>query len=500
MENMKLRCHFSIIFENMWSLLIIIPLILIQEIEVLIEAFEALKSEGIDAFAAIGGITIPLGLLAVLLVIFLFQFLRWRKTWIILEDNLVIIERNTINKKKNTIAIENISAVNMERNIFERLVGTYRIKMDTNSATTADETDISIVFKEADAVHFRKTVLERMNALKGNTDEAAVSAEVVPDEVFEAAFGDRKIFKSSTKDLILYAFYTLPLSIVLLAAAGIGGLAWVSHNYGLGVFVKEALGGFLAVVLMTVSAIYNLIKRFIKCYGFTAYRDGKDIHIRYGLIKMVSYTIPVDKITAIHIEQPLISRIFKRYNAKIITVGLGDEQGEDTNLTLSLSRAGLREQLEELIPEYGWADIDTLVPEEKIGVAVRLFKSIKWHVLTVIAILVLTMAIEAPLWVGLGIPIGFDLFVNLLYVLSHKASGYSICDEGVIVSGGCFAKTYEMFTYKKMQILTMTYHPVAKKKEIGDGVIMLLDSVSMVPFIKRELAFEISNKIIGGTK
>ena len=35
----------------------------------------------------------------------------------------MIIEMNTLKRSKNTIAIENISAVNMERNLFERMAG-----------------------------------------------------------------------------------------------------------------------------------------------------------------------------------------------------------------------------------------------------------------------------------------------------------------------------------------------------------------------------------------
>ena len=54
-----------------------------------------------------------------------------------------------------------------------------------------------------------------------------------------------------------------------------------------------------------------------------------------------------------------------------------------------------------------------------------------------------------------------------------------------------------MFTYKKAQYITMTYHPVAKKHGIGDGVIMLLNSAASVPYIKEEVAHQIEERIIG---
>ena len=146
MGKLRFRCHFSIIFESLWQFWIVIFFILLNEIEVIIEAIETIGTDGLYSMLASGGIWGVLAILAVTLIVLFIQFLIWRKTWITIEDNLVIVERNTLKKVKNTIAIENISAVNMERNLFERIVGTYRIKMDTNSLTTAGETDISIVF------------------------------------------------------------------------------------------------------------------------------------------------------------------------------------------------------------------------------------------------------------------------------------------------------------------------------------------------------------------
>ena len=173
-------------------------------------------------------------------VIFTIQFLRWKKTWITLEDNLVIIERNTLKRYKNTIAVENISAVNIERNIFERLVGTYKIKIDTGSMTTAAKTDVAIVFKEKDAVIFRKSVLEKMTEIKDRINydgefrhqeyekryAEAVSPETHPDRLFDETAGGRKVFHSSKKDMMMHAIYTLPVISLIIAVSGAAAGSW----------------------------------------------------------------------------------------------------------------------------------------------------------------------------------------------------------------------------------------------------------------------------------
>ncbi len=496
MEKMKFRCHFSIIFETLWQFWVVIFFVLFSELESIIEMVQDIGTAGIMNYIKAGGLWGLLAITAITLVVLGFQFFRWRKTWVILEDNLVIIERNTLNKIRNTIAIENISAVNMERNLFERIVGTYRIKMDTNSMTTADQTDISIVFREDVAIQFRKLVLERMNALKGN-EEPALSEERQPDQLFEKKMADKKFFHCSTKDMFMHALYTMPLFSLLISIAGIGFTVWYISSFGWMDFIREAIGGFIALAFIVISCIWTIVKNFIAYYDFTVYRDGKDLHVRCGLIKLKSYTIPVDKISALQIEQPFFSRIFKRYNAKVVTVGVGDEEGESSNITMSLTKEQLKNQLHELVPEYDWASIEDTIPEENAGMSVRLAKSIKWHILTIISILALVFYFEAPWWVGILIPILVDILINVLYILSHRASTYLIKDEGAMFSEGYLNKTYMTIEYKKMQYMDLSYHPIANVYGVCDGVIMLLNSAASIPYIKPEIADEIQKRMIG---
>ncbi len=501
MGDMKLRCHFSIIFESLWQFWIVIFLMFFNQLDAIIDVIKSIGTGGLRGLIDAGGLWGLLGVTLLTAIILTVQYLRWRKTWIIIEDNLVIIERNTLRKYKNNIAIENISAVNMERNLFERIVGTYRIKMDTSSMTTANETDVSIVFREDMAIEFRRTILERMSVLKGNGEKTSLAEERQPDQVFETTAEEgRTVFHYNTKDMLAHTFYSMPLFSLIISLSGIAASIWYISNVGLSTFVQETIGGFIAVALLVIGSMYNVVKRFITYYDFTVYRDGGDLHVRCGLIKLRSYTIPVDKITALEVEQPPFARIFKRYSVKVVTVGIGDEDGESSNITMSLTKEKLKKQFEELVPEYQWGDIEAIIPEEKGGALVRLVQSIKWHIITIGCAVALVLTTELNLWIAVGIPLFVDAYINLLYFVSHKTAGYHITDKGVVISKGYFKKTYTICTYKKMQILTMEYHPLARHLGIGSGSINLLNDVKLVPYINKEVAFKISDNIIGGTK
>ncbi len=62
--------------------------------------------------------------LMLLLPVFIagYQFLVWKKTWIYLEEQTLVIERNTLRRKKNTYNPAHISNINTEQNLFELMI------------------------------------------------------------------------------------------------------------------------------------------------------------------------------------------------------------------------------------------------------------------------------------------------------------------------------------------------------------------------------------------
>ncbi|MCB5670486.1 PH domain-containing protein, partial [Erysipelatoclostridium ramosum] len=72
---------------------------------------------------------------------------------------------------KNTIGLKNISNVNTEQNLLEMLLGTCKVKLDTNSMSTSDKTDVKIILKKAEAEQFRLYVMKLMQGQEGDFEE-----------------------------------------------------------------------------------------------------------------------------------------------------------------------------------------------------------------------------------------------------------------------------------------------------------------------------------------
>lgn len=151
-NNIKFRNHASIILEK--SLKTIGTIVAIFFLNMISE----LGTEGVTGTDILWLVGIFVAVLAVAVG---YQAFLWAKTYISIEENTLVIERNTLNKKRNTIGLKNISNVNLEQNLLEMLLGTCKLKLDTNSLSTADQTDVNIVLKKVDAEKFRSMVLAK---------------------------------------------------------------------------------------------------------------------------------------------------------------------------------------------------------------------------------------------------------------------------------------------------------------------------------------------------
>ena len=130
-NNIRFRNHISIVIERLGRAILILGAVfvgnLLPELDTIVENLGNLKENLMIVLLASGGI------LAILALLLIWQVIVWSKTYISIQDQTIVIEQNTLNRKKNTIGIKNISNVNTEQNLFEMLLGTYKVKLDTNS-------------------------------------------------------------------------------------------------------------------------------------------------------------------------------------------------------------------------------------------------------------------------------------------------------------------------------------------------------------------------------
>lgn len=493
MEKQRFRNHFSSIFEKMAGFLGIIIILFISETGDLIGEIATMKISVIPVLIGIGIFVLVVG------AIFGWQFWVWSKTWIVLEENSISIEKNTFTLHKNTLGIKNISNVNVEQNLFEMILGTSKIKINTNSFSTANATDVKIILKKNEAEQLKQVLIERMEILNGN--ESLSEKNTNEDVSYDV--------KTSAKDIILNSIYSINAVWVVVAVLAISTFLGVIINLleqVLGEENMEALFGlgfalvFVAVIIV-VSIIYNLIRLYLKLYGFSVRRDNDKIYLKYGLFKQTDFSIPVDKINAIIIHQTFLARILRKYSVEIVNVGMGDDKEENTLVCLYGSKERVLKTIETILPEFASA---VCAKAERQPKAVWVIYGIRMLVLFLILGIVggMVVSIEVPVIIPICVISVIMLLSVILRILKFITTGMSISEEYLVIREGTFSVKHSFIKFEKVQYLTINKNILSNKLGIVKGRInilaMTLKSVQMLPYFKKEKVDDICRAVIKG--
>lgn len=501
-QGMRFRNHISIIAEQTGGLLIALLIVLVPS---LLENIDELMETGLK-FMDGKWLLVNLGLVLFFLVVIALQTAIWSKTYISLQDNAVVIERNTLNKKKNTIGIRNISNINTEQNLFEMLLGTCKVKLDTNSRSTADSTDVKIILKKADALAFKQEVTRRIRdaetgagqgfsaqqaAAAGVPGDALRGAGMMPDG--DAAETENYDVRSDLGDILHHGFFSMNILSVAVIILGIGGAAGtVFQIVGSPDAAQTLIGaasGILVAALIVASALWDTVKDFVRYYDFRAKRRGDKIYIRYGFLKKVEYTVPVDKIQALRLKQSFVARLGKRYMAEIVNVGMGDDKDEKNSfLILYSTEAKLNEKLAALLPEF----LDAAgVMVERQPCSVWAAWSVPALIYTVIvaacAAVCASAMPEYGLWAAAGAA-ALEICLAVGMILKYLTEGSLAGNDFLKLAKGYFSRSYLIVRYRNIQYVRFFRNPLAKACGIRKGQIHLLASAANtshpIPYFK----------------
>ena len=335
MDN-KFRNHPSLMLEQLGVFGVIIITFLISSLDDLDEILGDIKNSDSTTL-----LIVILVILAVILFRLAVNTIVWYKTWITVDETSITITKNTIFRSVNTIGLRNISNINIERNLLERILGTSTVKIDTESRSTADTTDVTILLRKDKAEALRERLLagatpakhtqtiaanEQLDGTAGaaasvpNNDQISRATSVqnsgqmstvssVPDNgqvtSANAAPNSRQVLSEvayNTKQVLTHCVYSASIiSLLVCLVALIAIIAFflkmvVFGNHSIGSLIQmipTALGGIVVIGSFVYAALRSLIGDFFRYYSFRIKRMPDHLHMEFGLFKRTSYEIPI---------------------------------------------------------------------------------------------------------------------------------------------------------------------------------------------------------------
>lgn len=442
-KNVKFRNHFSMVIESLLSMWLVWLYLLIS-----------IFSD--DAFEEkIGAIVICL---AVILFILIINTLSWCKTTFVFDENAIVMEKNTLTKTIVTVSMSNIATVNINRSVLQAILGIRKVKIDTNSSSSTTS-ELEIYLSKKDAYAFQQTI---MSYIKGEIE--ATGEDNIKEEVKSSS-------QASFDDIIFHCIYTL--KIVEIVATVVAGAFFILTEAEID--EGESVGGVMGVITMVIAVValvVSFLKSFFAYYKIEAARIQNELNVSYGFFDKKTFRIPINRIVAIKIKEPLIGRLFKKAYAEIVCVGMGDEEKELSLISLCTSKKLLATKLHTLLPEFIPEEISNadefyiFKREDKKGMKVRLIKSVVGILYLVIGALIL-ISIFGDDWseiisiFGL-IVLGFCLLILVYGICENRTSGYAVDSKYFRIANGAFNRDTFFVPYDKIEHMTINKSPVYK--------------------------------------
>lgn len=462
----------TFILEQMWGALVVFAALLFGNQQMIASAFLSLRTQQL-----VYGLAVLIGIFFILLLICLFYANRWYKTTITVVDGMLISEQKTLLRKKNSIALSNISNINLEQNLFERLIGTYKVKLDTNSLSTAEQTDVKIVLNRKRAEQLKQLIMQRVE----KTEEMELERESLADQQ-QVAASQELVISYTPAQIFQNALFNTSIALILATIVVLVVTIFaVLETMGSIKSLGSALLGIVVQAGVLLSLVKGLLDGWFKDYHFQAKRSKDQIYVQSGLLKKVEYTIPLHKIQAVSFSSTCLSRMFGRYYVEVINVGGEGEDATGRKILLMGKESELKDKLALLLPEYPYPE----AKEMKKQPVCMLF----WHLIWAVILggMISAGAIwgfevashsvlsDRTLW-WILLMIGICMIGIVIACFSYLTVGLYIDEDYLILERGCFAKTRVTLPYKNMQYIKVTQGIFGKLFHVSTAQIQVLAS------------------------
>ena len=445
------RNHITVIFEQLGAVGVVIITGLFSLVQENLSSAGGIKAVLRSLKYGVGarqGLVYLLAAAAALLLV-VWLLLRWYKTCFYIDGEYLVCERKTLMKKVTRLPFSSLATVNLERSVFERIVGTAKIKIDINSAVTADQTDFTFVLPLEKAKQFEQLLLKAKDKAACETDVAEGAAQRELVCAFSKAQAVRHVLLSQPV-----------VQLLVSAAVFVPGIAAQLETADISVVLPTAL-------IIVAAWLFGIAVKILSSCNFRVECDEKSIYISSGLLKVKKYSFERGKINALVVRRPLLARMAGLYSAEVAVVGFGNDKEETPQISLLADGAQLQKVLAACAPEFSCtgeiqhSDKAGLLPSVLSAVFISLFAAVPlWFFRPVLSVLA----------VIIGAAIG---------VLSHKSKTLSFDENIFSYSGGVLSKKTAFFKYGDIQTVQLRTNAVCGRFGIGKISLSILSSNAM---------------------
>lgn len=368
------------------------------------------------------------------------------------------IRQGLLNRQARTLAPDRIQNVSLVRNLFHRASGLVEVRIETAGDSSTEGLLSALSVEDAEAL------LTELNAARGQAAAAAATTDANAPPA-------PPILRLGAPELLAYGFTAGGLGLAILLMAVGSEVLTVTRPDEVNDLARAAsptrLVG-LGVLAVAASWTFSALRALVRHHGFTLSREptpkGPGLRAVEGLFTRREVSLSLNKVQLVSAVEPFLRRLMGFGTVSIETAGF--TAGEN----------GLPAAAEVLIP---------MVEQDRLGElfteAVPALSLDPWavsfhpaHPRALRRAIMASVLFATPIALGLGIAAGGGLasvlaaagvlgllaLLLLRAVLHHRALGWLVTPDVVLLRGGAIRRSTALLARNKLQSTHLSQGPL----------------------------------------
>lgn len=320
------RVHVLSPLLRMWAVVIgVVAVVLFQQSDLIVSAWEALGRSSLPSVLVVGGI------MAIFPVAFVLGWLVslpwWRATGYRVTGEEIAVRRGVISRQLRTARFDRVHAIDLVEPLAARLFRLAGVSVET--AGGADSAVSVEYLPRADAEELRASLLHLVNGTPDDADDRRERTDGTAGTV-------------DTVDPAAVIVAPIPIARSIAAATLSGATVGVLIAVIVAVATPAGLALLLPVAVGVVPWLWGILNT---SWRFTARLSGDVLGVTFGLTERRRQSVPLDRIHAVEVSQPIIWRLLGWWKVKVDIAGYGAEDGKSGSTTTILPVGDLNQTL-----------------------------------------------------------------------------------------------------------------------------------------------------------
>ncbi|MSS46343.1 PH domain-containing protein [Cutibacterium sp. WCA-380-WT-3A] len=322
------RPHWATPLVRGWMIIAAATVVVLREI---LGNTSNIRSMSFRDLGIAGGIVVVVAIIQIVFGTFVWMTTRFR-----IDDNEICIEHRFITHESDRLSLSKIQGIDVIQPFAARIVGLARLSIDVGAS---DSKKLEFL-KRRDAYELRDLLISR--AHREATEH--LTGDGIGSQWWDRRSDDQEIVSITASRALIAGF--LSMTFVIQAALFIASIV-------LSIAADQPLG-IAAILAVLVSIVGVVWKQLDTAWKFALLRSPGTLKAVHGLTSLTTRTVPVRRVQAIQVSQPLLWRPFGMSRVTMTVLGgasLSDVEQSEVLLPIG-NDAQVRTALDALWPGF----------------------------------------------------------------------------------------------------------------------------------------------------